>query len=142
MWGRLVRFVHDEELVIHLPSYLLVLKASVKSRDDIDITALFDRNAGTMDPRIYFNREVYDLEMEKIFTRSWLFLGHEGQFPKFGDYLVTTMAEDSVIVCCCAPRVDQLCALAVDQEREQAILRIFENCAILAPIKLARADWR
>lgn len=66
--------------------------------NQIDVAGLFDRNDGTMDARIYSDPEIYNLEMEKIFARSWLFLGHEGQFPKFGDYLVTTMAEDSVIV--------------------------------------------
>ena len=46
------------------------------------------------------------------------------------------------LVCCCAPKVDHLCAEAVDQEREQEMLGIFGNCAILAPVNLARADWR
>nr|WP_238839196.1 aromatic ring-hydroxylating dioxygenase subunit alpha [Sphingobium wenxiniae] len=65
---------------------------------DLNIIDLFDRENGIVKASIYSDPDVYKLEMERIFSRSWLFLGHEGQIPKFGDFLVTTMAEDSVIV--------------------------------------------
>jgi phenylpropionate dioxygenase-like ring-hydroxylating dioxygenase large terminal subunit len=62
------------------------------------INALVDEKNGTVDPRIYTDRALYDLEMERVFGRSWLLLAHENHIPKPGDYLATYMGDDSVIV--------------------------------------------
>jgi phenylpropionate dioxygenase-like ring-hydroxylating dioxygenase large terminal subunit len=34
-----------------------------------------------------------------VFSRAWLFVGHESQIPKPGDYFVSRMGEESVILC-------------------------------------------
>lgn len=62
------------------------------------INALIDEKNGTVDPRIYTDRALYDLEMERVFGRSWLLLAHESHIPKPGDYLATYMGDDPVIV--------------------------------------------
>lgn len=62
------------------------------------IGALVQSESGTVDPRLYTDRALYDLEMERIFGRSWLFLAHESQFDKAGDYTTTAMGDDPVIV--------------------------------------------
>ncbi|WP_336975089.1 aromatic ring-hydroxylating dioxygenase subunit alpha [Sphingobium aromaticiconvertens] len=67
-------------------------------RNAVDVADLFDRDTGVLKASAYSDQAVYDLEMERIFARSWLFLGHESQIPKFGDYITTTMGEDSVIL--------------------------------------------
>ena len=48
---------------------------------------------------IFVNDEIYRQEQEQVFTRSWLFVGHESQVSKPGDYFVSCMGEESVILC-------------------------------------------
>ena len=36
--------------------------------------------------RIYLEQEIFELEMERIFERNWVFLGHESEIAAPGDY--------------------------------------------------------
>lgn len=66
--------------------------------DQLDVRALYDAEAGVLNPRIFADEEIYRLEMEHVFTRSWLFLCPEAQIPDPGDFFVTYMGSDRVIV--------------------------------------------
>ena len=47
---------------------------------------------------IFVDDELYQLEQERVFARCWLFIGHESQVRKPGDYFVSRMGEESVIM--------------------------------------------
>ncbi len=46
----------------------------------------------------YLNPEIFELEMERIFKRSWLCIGHESQVPEPFDFVTTTLAGQPVIM--------------------------------------------
>ncbi len=47
---------------------------------------------------VYADAELFDLEMDRIFGRAWLLLGHESQAPTPGDYFTSRMGRERVIV--------------------------------------------
>ena len=48
--------------------------------------------------RIFSDPEIYDLEMERLFAKTWVFLAHESEIPSPGDYVVRYITNDSFIV--------------------------------------------
>ena len=47
---------------------------------------------------IFTDPDLYRLEMERIFARCWLFVGHESEIPARGDYVTRAMGDQPVIV--------------------------------------------
>jgi nitrite reductase/ring-hydroxylating ferredoxin subunit len=53
---------------------------------------------GTLPVEIFADEDVYQVELDRIFGRSWLVVGHESEIAKNGDYMLRYMGEDEVIV--------------------------------------------
>ena len=63
-----------------------------------NLAHLVDLETGTQDTRCYTDEAVYRRELERIFARCWICVGHDSQIQEPGDYFTTTIGEDPVIV--------------------------------------------
>jgi phenylpropionate dioxygenase-like ring-hydroxylating dioxygenase large terminal subunit len=66
---------------------------------------VLDRLRATVEPEqgripmfVYSDPDVYRLELERVFGRTWLFVAHESEIPEPGSFVVREMGEESVIV--------------------------------------------
>lgn len=78
-----------------------------------DVSGMVAPDDGYIDRRIFSDEQIYHQEMRRIFACSWLFIAHESQFKKPGDFFQTYMGEDPVIA-------------AMNKEREVRVL--LNNC--------------
>lgn len=85
---------------------------------------LVNLEKGLVSRKIFFSQELYLAELNHIFRTCWLFLGHESQVPKPGDYIANYMGEDPVIVW---------------RDRHQKV-RAFLNSCRHRGMKICRAD--
>ena len=53
---------------------------------------------GRVHRRVYTDPEIFELEMDRVFGRAWLFVGHSSQVPKPGDYFTTELARQPVVM--------------------------------------------
>ena len=53
---------------------------------------------GRVHRRVYADPNVFELEMERIFGRAWLFVGHTSQVPHPGDYFTTELGRQPVVM--------------------------------------------
>jgi nitrite reductase/ring-hydroxylating ferredoxin subunit len=60
--------------------------------------ALVDPEQGLASRRLYADEAVFELEIERLFTRAWLFVGLESEIPQPGDYVTRNMGADPVIL--------------------------------------------
>ncbi|HET7327123.1 MAG TPA: aromatic ring-hydroxylating dioxygenase subunit alpha [Nocardioidaceae bacterium] len=57
-----------------------------------------DVRQGMIPAHIYNDRELFELERDRLFARSWMFVAHESELPQPGDYVVRKVLDDSFIV--------------------------------------------
>ena len=62
------------------------------------LNEIVDWKNGLISPAIHFDEEVYNLERERIWNRSWLVVGHEQMVATPGSYVTNYMGEVPVIL--------------------------------------------
>jgi 3-phenylpropionate/trans-cinnamate dioxygenase alpha subunit len=63
-----------------------------------ELVKLVDWENGLISPEIFISEEIYQMELERLFGRTWLFLAHDSMFPNPGDFFSTYMGGDPVII--------------------------------------------
>lgn len=61
-------------------------------------TVLDDVRRGMIPAHIYNDADIFALERDRVFGRTWMFLAHESEIPAPGDYVVRRVLDDSFIV--------------------------------------------
>lgn len=65
---------------------------------DHHAAVLADVRRGMIPAHIYNDGELFALERERVFGRAWIFVAHESEIPRPGDYVVRRVLDDSFIV--------------------------------------------
>ena len=47
---------------------------------------------------VYLDPEIFELEMKRIWGRAWIYVGHESQVRKPGDFITTTIGTEPVVM--------------------------------------------
>ena len=60
--------------------------------------SLVDMDDGIIGREIFVDTDIYQQELERVFARTWLYIGHESQIPNPNDFFISRMGEESVIL--------------------------------------------
>ena len=101
------------------------MASTIQSRGDRSLRALVDIDSVHIGREVYVNEDIYIQEREQIFARAWLFVGHESQVPNPGDFVVSRMGEEEVILV---------------RDRKDKRLHIFLNSCRHKGMKVCRYD--
>ena len=47
---------------------------------------------------LYLDRSIFELEMQRLFRRGWVYVGHESQVPNAGDFFASTIGTQPVLM--------------------------------------------
>jgi phenylpropionate dioxygenase-like ring-hydroxylating dioxygenase large terminal subunit len=64
----------------------------------VPLDRLIDRERRRISARVFTDPAIYELELEHIFKRTWICVGHVSEIPNPGDYVLRYIGEDPVIV--------------------------------------------
>jgi phenylpropionate dioxygenase-like ring-hydroxylating dioxygenase large terminal subunit len=76
----------------------LAFDGDVLLSDGTPLSGLIDEHEREVSLRVHHDQEIFEIEMEKIFARSWLPVAHESEIPNAGDYVRRYMGQDSCLV--------------------------------------------
>jgi len=69
-----------------------------RSAEQIRVGDLIDVNSGQISREIFVDERIHKMELENLFPRAWLFVGHASQVPNAGDFFSSWMGSDPVLM--------------------------------------------
>lgn len=91
----------------------------------LDLAAVVTQvRRGMIPAHVYGDPEVFALERDRLFARSWVFLAHESEIPDPGDYVVRRVLADSFIVA----------------RDESGVVRVMFNMCLHRGMQVCRAE--
>jgi phenylpropionate dioxygenase-like ring-hydroxylating dioxygenase large terminal subunit len=77
-----------------IPTSIPIFPVEPTEVDALHTKAQVDRVA----PALYTDPAIFDAEMERIFYKTWIWVAHESELPKPGDFRTTMIGQQPVIV--------------------------------------------
>jgi phenylpropionate dioxygenase-like ring-hydroxylating dioxygenase large terminal subunit len=77
------------------------MRSSLELEQAVTVTragSLVDVENGEISRTIFTNPALYAAEQKQVFARAWLYVGHESQIRNRGDFVLSKMGEESVIL--------------------------------------------
>ena len=91
----------------------------------LDLSSIVSQvRRGMVPAHVYDDPEIFALERDRLFTRSWVFLAHESEIPEPGDYVVRRVLADSFIVA----------------RDEAGVIRVMFNMCLHRGMQVCRAE--
>jgi phenylpropionate dioxygenase-like ring-hydroxylating dioxygenase large terminal subunit len=66
--------------------------------DGATVESLIDRDKREVATRVMSDPDIYQLELERIWAKTWIIVGHESEIPNAGDFITRRVADDPVII--------------------------------------------
>src|SRR5205814_8793850 len=82
----------------HPATRLASVYPPVDMRTFVKASETYQQGQRTLPGRYYPSPEIYAEEQERIFTARWICVGRAAEIPAAGDYMLRTIAGESVIV--------------------------------------------
>lgn len=70
----------------------------MKRPENLDDLIAGHRDGLALPREFYTNREIHDYDIAEYWNRNWIWVGHESQIPRPGDYFLFDYGPESIIV--------------------------------------------
>ena len=114
------------------------------------MTTLIDNRPATMDVAslvepdrvhrsVYTDPRVFDLEMERIWHRTWIYVGHESQVKEPGQYYATSIGKQPVLL---TRHADGNFYVLYNRCAHKGALLVGDRCGKLKELRCCYHGWR
>lgn len=80
------------------PSAMQSLAKQYPRVHDLVVRGIEGIDQGILPAKVFNDREVYDVERERVFGKAWIYLGHVTEIPNPHDYVLRSIADNPLIV--------------------------------------------